>query len=167
MNFAQVFRISVFILDIIGPFLLFWIVLRSFKSFRKWNSRMSKIEEEICHVHTLMDILASGIVIPPARQLYHKVREAGPGADLDKLSRAASLENFETTRKRLIDMQSSTEDPEKIAQLNKMVEELEGMYNLYSTLDENSSPEYAEQVTRNLNKSIQRILTGDFDEDNN
>lgn len=134
------------------------------KSFLYSKKALNSAKKEIEHLLTLCDILSSGI-IPPAANFYHRVREAGPGCDLEEVTRKANLTHFEQTRDKILQMRDITEDPEKKEKMQKMVDELEGMYNIYSTLDENSSKEYAEQVSNNLRKSIERIMTGDFDDE--
>lgn len=139
-----------------APLIVLGVLIATHKLNTKTIRRIIQKQE---HIYMLMDILCSGLVVPPARDFYRKVREAGPGCDLKKLTYEASVENFTEMITKLRNFHEAVTDPAKKIQIERMIERLQGLFNLYSTLDENSSEEYCKQVWMDVQKSMQQMVS--------
>ena len=153
------------IINMATPFILF---LSIFMIFRTQRRIFKYVRMRTEHLYALMDILASGICMPPVRILYRKIREKGPNVNMEEVKQEISQESFDESRKKLTYVIEHTDDEEKKKTFETLREELDGMYNLYSTLDKNSSPEYVEQVMGNLKATMMKmamISSGENPED--
>lgn len=156
MDWKIILHVVVEVLDLVGPFIILFFM---FAAYRYQSKTVLRIIERQKHLHLLMDILASGVVVPPVRDIYKRAREAGPGCDMNKISQEASLENFNSVVQKLHEMLNRTEDPVRRARLEKMIQEIEGMWNILSTLDENSSEEYGQQVMMDMQRTIHKMVS--------
>ena len=121
------------------------------RNFRAMNNKIK-------HLYMLSDLL-SNIAPTPIQLLFEKVRKKGPDIDLNKMQYEISRESYERGRKQLKELIDKAPDFETKSNLEKMLEEVEGMYNLYSTLDEDSSPEYIKRVMDDLHASMLKIAS--------
>lgn len=136
--------------------LLYFIVIRFFKI-------LERNQKDFLYVQILMDTIVGGIDSPIHRALYHKLRELSPDEALAAIKKKSDFlksmtnDSFIEARKVLEKIKDKTEDSDKKEEYKKAIEELDGMFNLLSTIDENTAPEYVHQIMGNVLSSINKL----------
>jgi len=119
------------------------------------------------HINTLNGMIAhlyAVISAIPMPSHARKLLEMGPNgmpkneAERRKFVSDVNMENYKEMRDKLSFAMEHAEDPDEKKRLGKMLEEADGLYNLFCTIDEKSSPEYFAQIMGEIPATLRRIM---------
>jgi hypothetical protein len=140
----------------IQPFL--WMATAIFVILTVRNSfKSQKLIFKILRFQSnLMDVVACKLD-PISYQQYLVAKHAGPDAKHGDVIRKLHHMQHQSMRQSFVDMLAETEVPENREKLESAIKEIDGIFLLTSTLDENSSQEYAEKVMQDVQASMCRL----------
>jgi leucyl-tRNA synthetase len=133
------------------------------KTFEKQNKQLEILKESLRHVYLLLDMLGNGLCSPIHKALYQKIATLSIDKlpqnekDLIKLTQEMGLESFAKAQEKISELINTTDDIVQKEKYKLHLRELEGMFNLISTVDENSSEEYKVQVANELKESMMKV----------
>jgi len=152
LNLPTIFNI----IDLFVPLVLiiFYII---------YIMRLHKVhQKEIIHIRFLMDTLAAGMCSPSHKAMYHKLSEMTPEKALEAMKdksefcRLMTTESFIEARKVLEKIMSEI-PPEKKEEFQEAIDELDGMFNLLSTIDNNTSKEHVDKIMNEIGVSLNKL----------
>jgi len=143
------------------------------------NEMITGMSYYIGHLYALMDILSRGQNSFVQQQLYNNLRTLDPktlalkfGA-MQENSKDAMQENskdyllqvrdpllqeYQRSRDILLKAIEKETDSEEKKYLEDLLQEFDGPFNLLSTLDANSSPEYTDSIKKTIDHSMAKLF---------
>ena len=156
--------------------IVFWIISIIYNNFKLRKNFLTSLkvindlEKKVVISRQLIDLVASGLCNPVVKSMYSKLCdfniEEYPKTQKD-FAKLMCLINNETFQKlhNLITLQiGKTQNEEEKIYLKNKLKKLMDIKNLSDVIDENSSPQYVQTITQELQKTIQEF--NDFHEDN-
>lgn len=129
--------------------------------------RLSKtvtyLREKVSHLTVLMDIMASGMCSPIHREMYQKLSKMTIGEaekaleDKNLFLKSLMNESFVNSRNFLEKIKEGTTDGKKKKEFQTAIDELDGMFNLLSTLDKETPREHVNQIMANVEMSLNKL----------
>lgn len=153
------------IIDSITLILIIFLLI----TLHKYFNIVSFLQKKVSHLSMLLDIAACGMCSPMHRALYEKFYKMDPDKALEKMKdkegimREISSEGYLKTRKALEKIKNNTEDPIQKELFEEAINELDGVYNLLSTIDKKTSPEHTDQIMNNVFSSLEKLKEKGFD----
>lgn len=155
-------RISI-IMDIVTLVCLIGSFIFIFRSLSIHRRAIKAANTELIRFQILADICTS-ILPEPNKIIYNDIKfmpaDKIPKNDNDSimLVKDTSIKMYNNCMKKICYLIDNTDDLIQKNKLNEMKSELEGIFNLLSTIDENSSQEYKVDIIRNLEMSLDKIM---------
>ena len=118
---------------------------------------------DIVHVYELLDILSQGTCSPSAKLIYAITRKSGGimlTKDKAKVIKEFSMNMFTQFKEQLavmLEKAKEAEEEEAEKEIQTMIDNVDGVFNLVETVDEKSSPEHMQRVMREIFASVNDI----------
>ena len=146
---------------LINSLLLVFIMVISIKSSRSTWGTLKMLSKRISHIYAVLDILIARPGTPPVlRSLYAMDPDKMPADRKGRMAMMSKmqLEMYQDVRKNLTAMLDMAPEPQQKEKLKIMIQEFDSMATVLSTVDENSSEQYIEQVTNEIPATVARIV---------
>ena len=142
---------------------LCFIMSRTFLMHNLTHKRIDLIDKKMRYIFLLIDTVGGGICSPLHQAIFDKLRNMSSEEALEAAKnknnflREITSEGYVKTRKILTKIKEKTEDPEKKEEYKAAIDELDGVFNLLSTIDKDSDPEHVQKIMENVVLSIGKM----------
>lgn len=139
------------------------IMNRFYKVSVLTHKRIDFIDKRIEYLILLIDTAGSGLCSPMHRAIYDKLRSMDPeealeaARDKNSFLREVTSEGYAKTREVLAEIRNKTDNPDKKKEYDTALEELDGIFNLLSTIGKDSDPEHVQKIMDNVAMSISKM----------
>ncbi len=127
------------------------------------DKRMGLIDKRMEYIFLLIDTIGGALYSPMHQAIYDKLRSMSPEEALeaaknkDNFLREITSEGYIKTRKVLTEIKDKTDDPEKKQEYDTVLNELDGIFNLLSTIGKDSDPKHVQKIMENVVLSIGKM----------
>ena len=138
------------------------VIIRSHRTVKETYEKLVDLEMRAAHKTILMEVLAEGMCSPIHRLIYAKLASMTPEQALkacknkEEFLRLITSESFVQARKELEMIMKEAPEEQK-EDLQEALEELDGMFNLLSSLDKDTPKEHVRQIMDNVGASIAKL----------
>jgi hypothetical protein len=119
----------------------------------------SDLIKKIRQLFLITDLMASRLGDTTFQKLYDQVRKMGiyDKKDLLKITQKINEEAYAEMRKNLDNLIKDNQDPIEKSKIEKIRDELDGIFNLFETVDDNSSEEHKQRVVQNMVEVVKKF----------
>jgi uncharacterized OB-fold protein len=127
------------------------------------HKKMDLMDKKMKYILLLIDTIGGGICSPLHQAIFYKLRSMSPEEALEAAKnknnflREITSEGYVKTREILTKIKEKTEDPEKKKEYKVAIDELDGVFNLLSTIGENSDPKHVQKIMENVVLSLGKM----------
>lgn len=126
------------------------------------TKQVHDLKSHTFHLYCLSEICGYSIESQVHRLLYEKLHNMNPISgtiNMPSVMREVFIESYQIARNQIVALMSATENPELKDKMGEQLKDLDGIFNLLSTIDKDSEKNYTMSVLKDVQSTILRVAS--------